>query len=156
MTGQMRRAWRKFSGNPNERETKMTNALVYILALTLWHECRGEPWAGKMSVASVIYARAEGRPDRMQAVVFAKKQFSCWNRRSKTRLAAPEIRNSADMRAWQECWTIAECLAAGTFKPCIVANHYHTRQVRPIWARRMVAVKAVGQHVFYRAKAKAA
>jgi spore germination cell wall hydrolase CwlJ-like protein len=124
----------------------MSNAIM-IVALTLFGEASGEPWEGKMAVASVIWHRAQGDPARLVGVCRAAEQFSCWNNgRTPT---VPD--DPASLAAWQDCLGIARVMAAGGFLPSIAADHYHNFSVRPRWARSMQHVADVGGHRFWRA-----
>lgn len=122
----------------------MTN-LITVIALTLLAEAGGEPWAGKMAVASVIYQRAGGDPAKMEAVCLAPRQFSCWNAGK-----APVVRQDAPTRAaMAECTAIAKSLAEGYFRATIDADHYHTLAVNPAWNKNMAEVATIGRHRFF-------
>ena len=120
-----------------------------IVALTLYGECRGEPYQGKLAVASVVYCRAQGRTELLAAVCLAPRQFSCWNA-DRDVPVAPQP-DSPEYHAWQECLRIAERMVAGTFRPTIRATHYHARRIErtPQWTAGRVPVAVVGAHVFY-------
>jgi spore germination cell wall hydrolase CwlJ-like protein len=123
----------------------VTNAAVVIVALTLCGEAAGEARAGKMAVASVIWNRAGGVPERTAEVCVKPRQFSCWNG-GKT----PVVPDEAPSRtAYAECLRIAESQFGGTFKPTVHADHYHAVRVSPRWAKSMRYAGRIGRHVFY-------
>lgn len=132
------------------------------LALTLWGEARGEGVAGMAAVAAVIVNRMLasarliergrraawwGGPDAV-SVCRAPWQFSCWNlgdaNRAKLDALAPDAAVLLPAR------TIADAALDGRLgDPTFGADHYHTRAVRPAWARGRRPVIAIGRHQFY-------
>lgn len=125
-----------------------------VVAMTLWGECRGEPFAGKAGVASVMLYQATDAMGRREAssvgealkkVCLAKAQFSCWNADGRFTQPAPY-----PSIAWTECWQLATQLVAGNFKPTLKANHYHALYADPAWATSMTKVAEIGRHVFYK------
>ena len=122
---------------------------LMVLALTLWGEARSEGEAGIRAVASVIYTRAKGSPERFKAVCFAPKQFSCWNGKRGEKL----YKSAPQGEAWEICKKVAGELADGRFTPSNSATHYMTIRLydsprRPKWADKMVPEVVVGGHVF--------
>lgn len=128
-------------------------AVLYLLALCLWREARGEPVEGKEAVADVILNRvADPRwPDSVPGVIAQPMQFSAFNSADPNSKRWPDpIANSPkDWRAWMECWRIAERkLDEGPALPGV--DHYHAKGIRrPVWSLNMLPALDVGGHVFY-------
>lgn len=119
---------------------------LIIIALTLFGEAAGESYAGKLAVASVIWNRANGNPERLTQVCKAPKQFSCWNS------GAPKVpQDVPSQNAWAECAEIASTMLDGSFEPTTEANHYFAlwMQKRPSWAASMTELETIGRHVFF-------
>lgn len=127
----------------------MISETAMIVALALFGEARGEPYAGKLAVASVIHVRAQGRTELLAAVCLAPRQFSCWNPDREIPVAPSP--DSPEYHAWGECLRIAERMVAGTFRPTSRATHYHARwmQQPPEWTAGRVPVAVYGGHVFW-------
>lgn len=129
---------------------------VDILARTIYGEARGELARGKEAVAAVIMNRLRrGRErqgywwgDSVETVCTKPWQFSCWNSGDPNRekiLAA-----GADSRVFQACLRVARRALAGKLAdPTGGATHYHTRAVRPPWARAKTPSAEIGEHQFY-------
>jgi len=131
----------------------MTNLIISI-ALTIFGESAGEPFEGKQAVASVVWNRAGGDVAKLESVIKAPKQFSCWNNG-----ARPRVPNDYASRvAWRDCKTLAEAMVAGRFTPWVTATHYHAASMTkpPYWAKDMRLVAIIGGHKFYIEKGKAA
>ena len=129
-----------------------------ILALTLWGEARGEPLAGKHAVASVIWNRAQGDPERFRRVCLAPAQFSCWQGRAgaELRVLRPAELPAPDRIAWEQCIAIAREMCAGRFTPTVTAAFFHNpRLISPAafkrrFSRPLTLVCMIGKHAFYR------
>jgi len=52
---------------------------INIVARTIFVEAQGEGYRGLEYVASVIWNRSKGDPEKMPGVCKAESQFSCWN-----------------------------------------------------------------------------
>ena len=57
--------------------------------MTIYCEAQGESLEGKTAVASVIYNRAGGDPNKLVGVCLKNKQFSEWNVGNKFGLKKP-------------------------------------------------------------------
>lgn len=125
-----------------------------ILALTLWGECRGEPYLGQVGVACVIRNRVlDSRwPDTYEEVCKQPQQFSCWN---------GEARISPDERAllWKRLLHIAEGVVEDKIPDVTKgANHYlnsYAAPPDPEWGRTYHKItlwpsEITGVHTFYR------
>lgn len=128
-------------------------AVLFVFALCLWREARGEPIDGKEAIADVILNRAADPrwPDSIPGVVADPWQFSAFNPHDPNARRWPDpIRSSpGDWAAWVECWEIAERkLTEGPALPGV--DHYHATNIRrPQWAMGMEQALRVGGHVFY-------
>lgn len=129
-----------------------------IAARTLWGEARGEPVAGQLAVAHVLWNRARiasewkarGRrhplfgDGTLAGVCLAPWQFSCWNANDPNR---PKM----------------EALTAKQLEPFIAivrrarhepdptkgSTHYHTKAVSPAWSRGLTPAAVIGAHMFF-------
>lgn len=131
-------------------------ATLFLFALCLWREARGEPVDGRQAIADVILNRvADPRwPNSIVGVIADPWQFSAFNPHDPNAKRWPDIvRNDPkDWAAWVECWKIAEQkLAEGPALPGV--DHYHSTAIRrPQWALKMLPVFKVGGHIFYTSK----
>lgn len=127
----------------------MTN-MVLVIVLTLMSEARGETYAGRQAVASVIWNRAQEGHKSFDTVCLARKQFSYWNTRKPSAALAAEWKAKYPAQ-YDDCVALAESMVAGTFKPTVTATHfYNPRLARPSWGRKMVSVTVIGNHRFGR------
>lgn len=116
---------------------------LMIIALTLYSEAGGEPISNKMAVGSVIWNRAGGDVEKLEAVCLKPRQFSCWN------AGTPKTPGKRD-RAWADCIGIASAMLSGKFAPVTRATHYHDTSIKPpYWARDMKLVLAEARLRFY-------
>lgn len=125
---------------------------IDALTLTLWAECRGEPFVGQVAVACVIRNRLNDPrwPDTYEEVVMQPKQFSCW------------VNGRFDFEvddSYVQLRYIAEGILSGLI-PDITdgANHYintYARPPEPKWARNISTISMwpsplIGSHTFYK------
>lgn len=129
--------------------TQRGNRDWQCLAEALYFEARGEPLRGQVAVAEVILNRvdAPGYPKTVCGVVRQGQggqcQFSytCDGR-------SDAIRERA---AFVKAGKVARLMLDGA--PRVLtggATHFHTREVRPGWARRLPQTAMIGRHLFYR------
>jgi len=126
---------------------------ICVVALTIFAEARGESAEGRLAVASVIWNRAHGHKDMLAEVCLMNKQFSCWNGKAGENLLNFDESKLGKKEAaiFQECLKIAQGMMGGKFVPQVTATHYHSKDVKPKWARQMTKVAVIGRHIFYRA-----
>lgn len=121
----------------------MTVALL-CLALNVYHEARGEPFAGQVAVAQVTMRRAGYKAERVCEVVMAPRQFS-WTGSKK--------KKPADRAAWGRAVLAAKkalLWAKGVGEDhSRGATHYHARHVKPRWSHGLAPVATIGGHYFY-------
>lgn len=133
---------------------------IDILARTLWGEARGEGIEGMEAVANVILnrvalAREKGGywwGDNVIEVCQQPYQFSCWNKDDPNREKLINLDEkdvyfvTAKRIATRAVLGFLEDKTKG-------ATHYHARSVMPYWARSLVKIAAIGNHIFYKDKA---
>ena len=127
--------------------TNTMTAELFIVALTILGEARGETFEGMAGVASVIQTRTIERKQTPSQVCLASKQFSFWNggvseSTKRKLLATAQGKNAlylADLVIHQQMPDIVKG-----------ANHYHAISVAPRWARDAKLVATIRNHKFYR------
>lgn len=119
------------------------------LAKALYFEARGESVKGQFAVAEVILNRVQSPryPSTICAVVHqggkggCQFSFTCDGYADRVREAG----------AWQRAGKIARLMIDGAPRALTEgATHFHTRAVRPGWARKFPQTAAIGAHLFYR------
>lgn len=116
---------------------------ILCLALTIYHEARGEPELGQKAVAYVTYNRAE-TPNDICKVVYEKNQYS-WTSDPKLQVR--------DKLAFSEAKQIAVEVLHDTRRvndPTKGATHFHNHKVKPAWSKRFKRTLKVGNHTFYK------
>ena len=127
--------------------TNTMTAELFIVALTILGEARGETFEGMAGVASVIQTRMIERKQTASQICLAPKQFSFWNggvseATKKKLLATAQGKNAlylADLVIHQQMPDIVKG-----------ANHYHAISVAPRWARDARLVATIRNHKFYK------
>jgi spore germination cell wall hydrolase CwlJ-like protein len=129
---------------------------VRLLAATVFGEARSEGELGMRAVAHVMVNRVGERfGEDLATVILTPKQFSVWNRGDPNRrlllnLVRDPDRYVTDATQWEIAQRIArEVLAGQSVDPTDGALFYHTRAVRPSWARYGVGRQTIGAHIFY-------
>jgi spore germination cell wall hydrolase CwlJ-like protein len=137
---------------------KLTPAQAYqvdMMARTVYGEGRGEGSLRSLeAIAHVIMNRAKDEnkrwPTHIVGVVKQKLQFSCWNSNDPNAQVIKKVtlRDSEFRRCYR-----AVLNAVRNKDGVRGANHYHTVNVSPDWAKdsKMVRIAQIGNHVFYRA-----
>lgn len=131
----------------------MLTTAITCLALTIFHEARGELIPGQYAVAQVTWRRAGMNEKAVCATVLAPHQFS-WTKTLTRRVKGGYRLKSAgipqDARAWSLALRIAQAVMSHRM-PDITggALFYHERSVRPWWAKRYRLVRVIGNHRFY-------
>lgn len=119
---------------------------LYLLALCVWRESRGESVRGKALVAQTIRNRVEDVrwPSTYTGVITQPKQFSAFNVGDPNATKFP----AEDDPSWLESVQVA---AAVLDEPVTAtrANHYHVAGITPDWADVTKIVAREGAHVFY-------
>ena len=128
-------------------------ARIYLLALCIWREARGEPMEGKVAVACVIANRA-ARPrwwgKSIEDVILKPKQFSSFNADDANSVAFPRPED----KSWLACVEAAvKVLRGETADVTGGADHYKTIASKPAWAADKLPVVVIGNHEFFRLEA---
>lgn len=119
------------------------------LAQALYFEARGETLKGQFAVAEVILNRVKNKnyPSTICGVVYQGSRkgcqfsFVCDGHADKIREQAAYVRAGK----------IARLMVDGAPRTLTQgATHFHTRNVRPRWAKRFPQTAAIGAHLFYR------
>ena len=131
---------------------------LFLLIATVAMEAEGESYKGKLAVAYVAINRASHYNQTIDQVVLKPFAFSAWNTRGRKHMmsAIPES-------AW---WDSEKAAASAYYSiepdPTYGATHYLnialTRQLRggslPAWVGRLQKTTVIGQHTFFKKKAK--
>jgi len=134
---------KEFLINSSER-IKYTAADKECLAKNIYYEAGIEPIQGKFAVAQVTINRLKtGRwGNTICKVVHAPKQFS-WTLRKHHEKPRGD--------AWEHSRAVAAAVLNGTrVRPLRESTLYHANYVQPKWAKSVVKIQQVGQHIFYK------
>lgn len=124
---------------------------IRCLALTIYHEARGESQRGRLAVGHVVVnrTRSDGFPAGVCDVVQQGGerrhgcQFSWW-------CDGPSDR-PRDAAALLQSLSLAQNIYYGcTIDPTAGALWYHARSVKPSWSKAFGPGRRIGRHVFYR------
>jgi N-acetylmuramoyl-L-alanine amidase len=116
---------------------------IDCLARNIYHEARGEPLEGQIAVAQVTLNRVKNPRyhNSVCGVVYAHRQFS-WT--------LDKTKRVRDAKAWRAALDVSRAvLTQSVALPSFQALHFHTRQVKPYWAKTRTRVAVIGNHVFY-------
>jgi len=130
---------------------------VDVMAKTLYGEARGEGLIGVEAIACTIMNRhkiALSKGDywwgkTIKEICLKPFQFSCWNTNDPNFKKIRDV--SYENPVFKMCCRVSERAMTG-FLPDITngATHYHTKTTNPAWARHLVPVEEIGNHLFYR------
>jgi spore germination cell wall hydrolase CwlJ-like protein len=125
---------------------------LQCLAEAVYYEARSEAEGGQRAVAQVVLNRVRhpAYPNSVCGVVYQGPQragggcqftFTC--------------DGSLGLRPHGPSWARAiriasEALSGSVYGPVGLATHYHTQQVVPFWAFKLVKSAVIGSHSFYR------
>ena len=116
------------------------------LTKNVYHEARGEPYAGKLAIAQVTLNRVDSRQWGFSVcnVVYAPSQFS-WTTDPGKRYKAP---SDADwMLSQRIVYDYTQGLRITQLED---AQYFHAKRLgRPQWTRQLQKRVAIGNHVFY-------
>ncbi len=133
------------------RKYPMYKAELRCLANALYFEARGESPNGLKAVAEVIMNRVKSSrfPDSICAVVHQgpNKKFKC----QFSFLCDGKPENVHEPIIFKQIEKLSIAYLAGGF-PALTdgATHFHSLNVRPAWADRLVRTTRIGRHIFYR------
>lgn len=128
------------------------NTDLRCLAENIYHEARGEPYAGRVAVAEVTLNRVTSSrfPNSVCAVVHQLNRSAATSRQvaafSWTVMDVSRPRGDA----WQRARKVAAKVYDGEHTPVVPDSlHYHATYVEPRWSRSMKPITTIGNHVFY-------
>jgi len=128
---------------------------VRLLAATVWGEARSEGEDGMRAVAHVMVNRIGPRfGEDLATVILSPRQFSVWNNGDPNRRTVINLARDPSSISTDPQWIVAdqiarEVLSGQSVDPTGGALFYHTRAVRPRWARIGQGRQVIGQHIFY-------
>lgn len=124
---------------------------VACMAETIYAEARGEPYAGKMAVATVIMNRTNDSryPNTVCKVVHSGTKLSCAFQNS----CNGQKSIHKEQKAWEDSVDIAyHVIYFGERNSYIERNHvlfFHVKNVHPDWDHVKHLVITIGGHKFY-------
>jgi len=130
---------------------------INVVAKTLYDEARGEDIPGLKAVASVIYNRAGGDPQKFPSVCLKQYQFSGWNGLNDTERTAagyyivePATSTQETKDMWILCNRLAEQMFDGKFTSTIDKRNvfYNPDKSSPKWGNLMKHPVKIGNHKF--------
>jgi hypothetical protein len=122
------------------------------LSQAIYYEARSETEAGQRAVAQVVLNRMRhpSYPASVCGVVYQgpmKAGGGC----QFTFTCDGSLRRRPIGAGWEQARRIAaEALSGSVYGPVGHSTHYHTNQVFPRWAPRLVKAAVIGSHIFYR------
>lgn len=129
---------------------------LFILALAVYRESRGESYQGKLAVAHVILNRVRDArwPDTVRDVILQPWQFSAFNKNDSQVTVFPKAEFDS---AWEESFRAAQEALAGGVDLTHGSNHYlnaetvlKTSGALPTWAKPEAKILTIGSHDFYK------
>jgi len=117
------------------------------LAVTLYHEARGEGVEGMRAVATVVInrVRTPGRWGDHICEVVDPTQFTYFL--DEENLIHPPI---TEYDAWVEALEVATVIMVEGPDPWLQdADHYHKTDTNPTWNRNMVHIETLQNHIFW-------
>ena len=137
----------------NKASIAYTKEDLDVMSRTIWGEARSEGPKGMEAVAAVIVNRTlDARwPRSIKEVCKQPKQFSCWNQRDPNRVKM--LRVTEKDPSFQLAKKVALRILQEKNKDttCAGLTFYHTKRIRPKWARTQKPVVSIGRHHFYKA-----
>lgn len=127
---------------------------LQCLAENVYFESRGEPINGQYAVAEVTLnrTRAPNFPHSICAVVH-EMRWDPGRKRYVADFSWTELgaMSPGDDPAWKRAVAVATAAYDETHDPIVPeALFYHSRSVRPGWAKTHTAITTIGNHVFYK------
>lgn len=129
-----------------------------LLADVVDKEASGEPFEGKVAVASVVLNRAADPrkrwPDDITGVVMQPSQFSCYDFKDPNSIKRPKPANKVAWRGFLDSCSAAAAALSGD-DPTMGANHYlnvatrlKTHGSMPDWYDAEKVTVIIGRHTF--------
>ena len=125
-------------------------AEAHCLAEAIYYEARGESRKGQVAVAQVIQNRVRSKhyPDTVCGVVYqgSERTTGC----QFTFTCDGSMERAPKGKPWERAELVASYVLSQQPKSLVGrSTHYHTKAVRPKWARTLKRQKVVGEHIFY-------
>ncbi len=120
----------------DQKITWLDRKELKCLVENVYHEARGEPFAGQVAVARVTLNRVGKWAATVCEVVYQHKQFS-WTAKKNIGIN--------DLEAYKTAWHAAWMSKTFDFD----ATYYHAERVRPRWAKKLTKVTQINNHIFY-------
>lgn len=121
------------------------SAISEVVLQTIAMESANQSARGQQLVAHVIINRSMASNRSLEAVCKAHRQFSAWN---DPKLARAWLASNYTNNVRQNAHKALEMAFKSSSYPTI--THYHTKNVRPYWAKSMKVVVVEGEHIFYK------
>lgn len=117
----------------------ISKAELTCLTENIYYEARNQPLSGQVAVGIVTLNRVKSNlfQSSICKVVYAPNQFS-WTKSKKLVILEKEAWKTAKYAAYLS-------LSSNTFR----ALYYHSKDIRPYWAKHKVALTTIGDHKFY-------
>jgi len=114
-----------------------------VLQEAIVWESRSESIEGQRMVAKVILNRVEHPhwPNTVEEVVYEPKQFSY--------VEDMHLQKTPSKKDWTTAGKVAYNMLHGIIDVDTQATFYHTKQVKPYWAKNKEVVAVVDSHIFY-------
>lgn len=140
--------------NTVNKKLFMSLSDIELLALCIYAESRGEPYAGKCGVAWVVLNRVKRYPrygTGIKGVILRPDQFSCFLE------ADPNFRKLVELAKTpylidETYLEIADgCIDEYISSPVQNATHYYSDTMKkpPYWINSMTFITKIGHHSFY-------
>ena len=133
----------------DKKGKKVSDKELWCMATAIYFEARGETLKGQFAVAEVILNRAD-------SPLYPRSVCAVVNQRGRGACAFSYVcdRHSDKMRdpgARAVAMRIARVMLDGAPRQLTEgATHFHTRNVKPGWARKFRHTATIGAHIFYR------
>lgn len=135
-------------------EVCYANVQCRKLAEAVFFEGRGEPVKGQYAIAyTIINRRDSGKfADDVSGVVNQKRRGICqFSYICQIKAKDRQVAIKKDDESWQRALDVAyNTFFYEAVDPTRGADHFHTRQVKPVWRHQLQPAVAVGNHIFYR------
>ncbi|GAA0211999.1 hypothetical protein QOZ96_002405 [Brevundimonas nasdae] len=135
---------------PADRLEDYTRA-VDCLAAAVYYEAASETTEGQAAVAQVVLNRVRhpAYPSTVCGVVFQGSERPTGCQFSFTCDGA--MNRVPSIEGWARAKAVASSALNGSVAAGVgMATHYHTDYVAPYWAERLVKMRQIGAHIFYR------
>lgn len=143
----------KYSDHVRVRWQQQRLADLECLARNVYHESRGEPFAGQIAVAEVTLNRVASRrfPHTVCDVVY-EKRFDVRRNRLVGAFSWTELDSLSRPSgvAWRSAQRAAASVYDNQLEPTVGgALFYHADRIEPAWAGEKKLVARIGRHLFY-------